>query len=1072
MLILHAAWGAGGPAPLVLWAEAAEKAVRAPRRSRSRRGASGGLPAAHPFAAPTAAVSEVLASGGFVGTGHAARCRVAGSATLLLPAHRGVPTPSPELVRLGSDAWQPPSAGRFVLRPFVMPALLLGAGDALDALVALGDDSAPVHVGASVRALARIGELALEVVAGGRVVPALEAEDDRYVARWAPLRTERDRDRLALLKSALPPAACALGAVGDPGRLVDRVFDAFVDVACRQALTRTDRAQGPVAVRSAGPRPAPDAWLAALHDGDGRVDADPAALAALGRLVDQWRAPLVAPSGSWRLCLRLHEPDEARSGDGAHDAGAAWHDAGDGAHDAGDGAHDAGDGAHDAGAAWHVELLLQAVDEPTLLVGAEEVWRAGESLRRAARTVELPQEVLLAELARAVPAFPELADALVEPAPTTLTLDLDGAHRFLSEVAPVLELAGFGVLLPSWWRAPSARLGLRIRSVAAPGSRAAASRLASSGLAEFDWEAALGDIRLGLADLRRLAELKAPLVRVRGQWTELHPEEIRRLVEFLSIGRGRRTMDLAGVLRAVAGARVPEAGVPIVAVDAGGSLGALLRGELAESLETGPTPEGFCGELRAYQRLGVAWIRLLERVGLGACLADDMGLGKTATVLGVLQSDREEGSVRGPTLVVCPTSVVGNWRREVERFTPGLAVVVHHGATRARGEALRREAAGADVVVTSYPLVERDRSVLASVPWARLVLDEAQQVKNPAASRTRAVRAIPAARRIALTGTPVENHLGELWSIMEVLNPGLLGSQRSFREEFGVPIERYGDEDAAERLLALTRPFVLRRSKTDRSIVPDLPDKLETTERCPLTREQASLYQAVVDEMLEKIAGTEGIERKGLVLATMLRLKQVCNHPAQYVGDTSALAGRSGKLERVLEILEQVREAGERALVFTQFAQMGEMLQRHLVEHLRCRVGFLHGGVPRARRDELVAELQSPEGSMPVLVLSLKAGGTGLNLTAASHVVHYDRWWNPAVEDQATDRAYRIGQRRDVHVRKLVCAGTVEDRIEELIESKRALASRVVSTGESWLTELSNGELAEVLRLSADATAP
>ncbi len=1052
MLVLHAAWGAEGPAPLVLWAEAADSGAPAPRPSRPRREAPGEPPAAHPFAAASVAVSDVLVAGGSAGTGRAARCGVAGSATFLLPAHRGVPAPSPELVRLGGDGWRPAPAGRFARRPFVVPALLLGAGEALDALLAIVDDSAPVHVGASVRALARIGELALEAVAGGRVVPALEARGDRYVARWAPLRAERDRERLALLGRALPPAACALEAVGDPGRLVERAFDAFVDVACRQALTRTGRAQPSGPVRSAGPLPAPDAWLAALHDADGRVDAEPAALAALGRLVAEWRAPLVASPGSWRLCLRLHEPDEAGPGDGAHDG--------------------AGDGAHDAGGPWHVELLLQAVDEPTLLVGAGEVWRAGESLRRAARTVELPQEVLLAELARAVPAFPELADALAEAAPTVLTLDLDGAHRFLSEVAPVLELAGFGVLLPSWWRAPPARLGLRIHSAAAPGSRAAGSRLTAGGLAVFDWEAALGDTRLGLAELRRLAELKAPLVRVRGQWTELHPGEIRRLVEFLSAGRGRRTMDLADVLRAVAGAPVPEAGVPVVAVDAGGTLGALLRGELAESLEAGPTPEGFCGELRAYQRRGVAWIRLLERAGLGACLADDMGLGKTPTVLGVLQSDREEGSVRGPTLVVCPTSVVGNWRREVERFTPALAVVVHHGATRARGEALRRKAAGADVVVTSYHLVERDRSVLASVPWARIVLDEAQQVKNPAAKQTRAVRAIPAPRRLALTGTPVENHLGELWSIMEVLNPGLLGSQSSFRQEFRVPIERYGDEDAARRLRALTRSFVLRRSKTDRSIVPDLPDKLETTERCPLTREQASLYQAVVDEMLEKIAGTEGIERKGLVLATMLRLKQVCNHPAQYVGDTSALAGRSGKLERVLEILEQVREAGERALVFTQFAQMGEMLQRHLVEHLRCRVGFLHGGVPRARRDELVAELQSPEGSMPVLVLSLKAGGTGLNLTAASHVVHYDRWWNPAVEDQATDRAYRIGQRRDVHVRKLVCAGTVEDRIEELIESKRALASRVVSTGESWLTELSTGELAEVLRLSADATAP
>ena len=1019
MLVLHAAWDARGAGALVLWAE--------------------------PVPTPAAALAEALASRGGALAVTAAGTAAAGTATLRLPARRGVPVPSPELLHLGdveTSRVRTSRTSRPALRPFVVPALRLAGTDALDALVALGDDASG-HVGSSVRVLSRVAELALEVVSGGRVAPALEVSDGHPVARWAPLRTGRDSERLGLLAAALPGSVSALEGSGRPEAIVAHALDVLVDALCRDALSAGSDGRRGVPARATGSSAAAaDAWLAALRSPDGRVDVDSAMLPTLHRLVEEWRAPLVASSTSWRLCFRLHEPSD--EGDVLED---------------------------ERTAAWRVELLLQAVDEPTLLVEAADVWRAGESLRRAARTVERPQEVLLAELGRAVHAFGELGTVLSEPTPTHLELDLDGAHRFLAEVAPSLELAGFGVLLPTWWRQPSMRLGLRVRA-ATPPKRAGGAGLSADGLAAFDWEAALGDTRLGLAELRRLAKLKAPLVRVRGQWTELHPGEVQRLAEFLAKGRMRKTMGLADVLRAAAGAPLPGAGVPVVAVDAEGPIGALLRGELADSLEIGSTPEGFCGELRAYQRRGVAWIRLLERTGLGACLADDMGLGKTATVLGVLQSDRAEGISAGPTLVVCPTSVVGNWRREVERFTPDLRVAVHHGTSRARGDALRRVADDADVVVTSYPLVERDRAALASVPWGRIVLDEAQQVKNPSAKQTQAVRAIGAPRRLALTGTPVENHLGELWSIMDVLNPGLLGSQTAFREQFAVPIERYGEEEAAARLRTITRPFVLRRLKTDRTIVPDLPDKIETKERCPLTREQASLYQAVVDEMLVKIAGADGIERRGLVLATMLRLKQVCNHPAQYAADDSPLAGRSGKLERTVEILEQVREAGERALVFTQFAEMGVLLQRHLTQRLGCRVGFLYGGVPRVKRDELVADLQSPEGTMAVMVLSLKAGGTGLNLTAASHVLHYDRWWNPAVEDQATDRAYRIGQRRDVQVRKLVCAGTVEDRIDEMIESKRALAARVVGTGEAWLTELSTDELAEVLGLSPEATVP
>jgi SNF2 family DNA or RNA helicase len=413
--------------------------------------------------------------------------------------------------------------------------------------------------------------------------------------------------------------------------------------------------------------------------------------------------------------------------------------------------------------------------------------------------------------------------------------------------------------------------------------------------------------------------------------------------------------------------------------------------------------------------------------------------------------------------------VAGNWARESARFTPELSVLMHHGATRARDATFEKLAGQADIVITTYALATRDRALLFKVPWRRIVLDEAQNVKNPEAKQTKAVRSLPAPRKVALTGTPVENHLGELWSIMEILNPALLGSAASFRERFVIPVERFRDEEAAEQLRALTRPFILRRLKTDRTIVPDLPDKMEMNELCTLTKEQVTLYQAVVDDMLRRIEEAEGIARKGLVLTAMLRLKQVCNHPAQFLSDGSALAGRSGKLERTGELLEEVLDSGERALVFTQFAEMGALLVDYLSAHLDCRVSYLHGGVPRRQRDDMVAEFQDPEVDVPVMVLSLKAGGTGLNLTAANHVIHYDRWWNPAVENQATDRAFRIGQRKDVLVRKLVCAGTLEDRIDQLIASKRDLAERVVGAGEGWLTELSTDDLADVLRLSAQA---
>ena len=529
----------------------------------------------------------------------------------------------------------------------------------------------------------------------------------------------------------------------------------------------------------------------------------------------------------------------------------------------------------------------------------------------------------------------------------------------------------------------------------------------------------------------------------------------------------------------------PDAPLPVVDVDAGGWLGALLSPDSDHHLEAVPTPASFTGELRPYQQRGLAWLRFLDRLGLGACLADDMGLGKTAQLLALLAAERDalgdpavptgrnrrRAARPRPTLLVCPMSLVGNWQREAGRFTPALIVHVHHGAARETGAAFTRAARRADLVVTTYALMARDRDLLAKVRWGRIALDEAQNVKNPSSQAARAVRSLPADSRVALTGTPVENRLLELWSLMDFLNPGLLGTEAEFRRRFAIPIERFRDDAAARTLKRLTGPFALRRLKTDKAIIADLPAKFEMKVLTNLTREQASLYQAVVDDMVARVdtAGT-GIERMGIISASMIKLKQVCNHPAHLLGDGSRLPGRSGKLARLEEILDEITASGERALCFTQFAEMGHLLQGHLAERLGCDVPFLHGGVPKRGRDEMVARFSDPAGP-PVLLLSLKAGGVGLNLTAANHVIHFDRWWNPAVEDQATDRAFRIGQRRNVQVRKFVSVGTLEERIDAMIETKRDLAARIVGTGEAWLHDLSVGQLRDLVALSDDAVA-
>ncbi|MGH3402587.1 MAG: DEAD/DEAH box helicase, partial [Streptosporangiaceae bacterium] len=717
------------------------------------------------------------------------------------------------------------------------------------------------------------------------------------------------------------------------------------------------------------------------------------------------------------------------------------------------------------GGRWRLDFLVQSMADPSLLVPAEQVWAGDGSL---SRWLSRPQELLLRELGRASRVYPELVTGLRQPQPCALDLGAEGAYQFLASAAPALDEAGFGVLLPSWWD-KRRRLGLAV-SAATPvdGVVASASKFGRNQLVDFRWQLAVGDDTLTEEEIAALARAKAPLIRLRGQWVAVDPEQLRRGLDFLAGDRaGQATA--ADVMRlAAAHPDDLDTPLPLARVTADGWLGEFLGGAAPQSVRPVELPDHFLARLRPYQERGLSWLAFLSSLGLGACLADDMGLGKTVQLLALEAAHRAEDPSGGPTLLLCPMSLVGNWEREAARFAPGLRVYAHHGPQRLHGEELTAQLGEADLAVTTYATATRDMDELVGHEWRRVVLDEAQAIKNSLSQAAKAVKRLRGGHRVALTGTPVENRLAELWSIIDFLNPGLLGSSEQFRARYAIPVERHGQTEPAQRLRAVTRPYVLRRLKTDPSVISDLPDKIEIKQYCQLTTEQASLYQSVVDDMMDKIENSDGIKRRGNVLAAMAKLKQVCNHPALLLHDRSAIGRRSGKVIRLEEILEEIIAEGDKVLCFTQFTEFAEMLLPHLAARFGTDIAYLHGGTPKSRRDELVTRFQSADGP-PVFLLSLKAGGTGLNLTAASHVIHLDRWWNPAVENQATDRAFRIGQTRNVQVRKFVCTGTLEEKIDEMIEEKKALADLVISDGEGWLTELSTHDLRKVFELSREA---
>ena len=933
----------------------------------------------------------------------------------------------------------------------------------------------PGHAGPTLRYWATALRLLQSLVVRGALLPQLDTTGNPWKARWGvSLTSPADRAALRQLAEALPPAAqafpendtwaftktLALGELDAFDIEDDLAMPSSADAVLTAFLE--DGADFLMRFVSGGLRAGDDPRLGLIHRLRGhkrdRLPWDERIMVALshqlpefpttgitertlGEQLAQWSE---GARPQWlRPSLHLEMPPVPTSAQAVQEADRL------------------------AEEGWILKVGLET--EAGADIGVAKLWEPSTEPE-----VLQARQALLRGLARATPFFPALERALSGQKPEDLVLRPQEAWGFLTRGAAQLKEAGFLVHIPEGLadfggaKRLRAKVRLGARNVVASGPTAMAGL---EGSVSADWSLMLGDDALSVEDFAEMVSLKHPLVAWKGKWVALDPETLKQIAAVIqaSKGAGLESMTKGDALAAALTGTAHIPGVSeAIEVEVAGAFGSAL--EDLKILPDKPItqPASFHGQLRPYQMRGLAWLEGLSRHGLGGILADDMGLGKTIQVLALLLHRQIESPAFGPaTLLICPTSLLGNWERELAKFAPSLPVFVHHGNNRDRLPATFKPHT---LVLTTYGVVRREEDTFASRPWGGVVVDEAQAIKNAGSAQAKAIRKLRGGFRLALTGTPIENRLTELWAIMSAGLPGYLGTEPQFKERFATPIEKYRDPDAAAELRQRIGPFILRRLKSDKNVIQDLPEKLEMKVFTTLSREQAELYQYRVQKMDEDLdAAASGIERRGRILALLTHLKQICNHPSQFLKAQGPYRGRSGKLDRLTEMLEEVVEAGERAIVFTQFKEMGDRLQIHLHDALGFEPPFLHGGTTREGRDEMVRSFQEDLDSSPVLLLSLKAGGVGLNLTAATHVFHYDRWWNPAVEDQATDRTYRIGQTKNVQVHKLVTIGTLEEKIDALLESKRDLADRVVGSGEGWLTELDDDALRRLVALDPDA---
>jgi len=1042
-ITLHGTWikqESGGAGCFLIWGE-----QRFPEVLKKPRGRQPKIPR-HPYAASPEDMREMLRSLSESLMLNDFEPDISdGEVVLMLPVIGKTPIPSRQTV---IEIKGKPGMTECRIAAIFMPTM-----DALELLSAipLNTYDLPCRLGTDIHFWSAAAKFALHLVMQHRFIPMLrEGAEDGFIAYWeSVLDDPSDAEKLEKLVRAMPDACRSVKSATcikssdqlpepHPRQLILDFLNDGMDAWVRSHAGRKLVSGIPKSLKDK----AVIRWLKALTEPD-RAFQSPNLESGLRHLCEsliEWRDAGIVSRDSpekFRTCFRLQPPEN-----GDDD--------------------------------WALRYFLQAVDDPSLLIPANVVWRErGATLRYLNRELESPQERLLVGLGMAARMFPPVEKSLRQARPDACSLSVNEAYQFLSEASLLLQQSGFGVLAPPWWTQKRSQIKAKV-SVSTP-KAATVGFLSLDTILQYDWQLALGDEVITPEELEHLAKLKAPLVRMRGEWVMLRPEDIEAAMEFFEKYGESREMSLGDTVRLSLDESAELEGVPVDAVECPDWLDSFMDGLKSGKMSRLRQPKEFVGKLRPYQLRGLSWLAFMRQWGLGACLADDMGLGKTIQVIAFLLREQKlkKGKSR-PNLLICPTSVVGNWQREVDRFAPSLSVMVHHGVDRLTGEEFDKAIMEHDLVVTSYGLARRDAEHLAATDWKGVILDEAQNIKNPSSKIAQATRNLRAEYRFALTGTPVENRLMELWSIMEFLNPGYLWSRKRFQERCVIPVERYNDEGATAELKSLVSPFIMRRLKTDKKIISDLPEKLEMKIYCNLTKEQVTLYEAVVNDMMEDFgedkdeAAVSGIERRGKILSGLMKLKQLCNHPALFLHDNSQLDGRSGKLQRLMEMLEEVLAEKDKALIFTQFTEMGDALQEYLTSKFRCDVLYLHGGVPQKKRDRMVSLFQESSNGPPLFIVSIRAGGTGLNLTRANHVFHFDRWWNPAVEDQATDRTFRIGQTRNVQVRKFICSGTFEEQIDQMIERKKALAESIIGAGERWITELSNAELRKMITLRRD----
>lgn len=966
---------------------------------------------------------------------------------IVLPSSEDYPIP-PFRLPLKSN---PPLQSELSFKTWHIPVLLVDPLDCVNFLSTDASvDSGSIRFDQSVQFWRECTKLLLEILAAGKYLPGISREGSQWNSQWRPVLTDVEvQEKISILARSMPPICRALhqtrNTLENPSQLIESFLHVCTNALIRSFIGRTSLTENLDVELNSERQELCVRWLESLSTPQSVVDGSEYELTQLEHRLRSWSTRRYPQSEHERFAttIKVVEPLASRFSEKYPDD------------------------------QWVLELCLRSNDSKEE-IPAEDLWKGEiDESKQEDPLIEKFQQNFLRDLGNILSLFPEIKKALQESHPTHLAVDVNTAYHFMKDVAPSLEEISCKAILPRWWDQPSSSLGLSLKIATIDDFESSKQTLGRSELLDFSWQVSVGEQSFSIEQFKTLANQAVPLIEIEGMWTRVESGRLNSTLNFLENEQKKSSYTFGDAIRLGLGLEYNPDVLPVVKMEASGWFEKLISADTTKLPSLTP-PKSFTGSLRPYQLEGLKWLSFLSELGIGACLADDMGLGKTIQLISLMALEREKDRSH-PDLLIVPMSVLANWENEISRFAPHLKYYTHHGTLRAAEVEFEKIASEVDVVITTYSLLQREEKLFSRIRWKRITLDEAQNIKNIDAKQTKAARKISRAQlaefnychRLALTGTPLENHLQELWSIMDFLNPGLLSTSGDFRKRFSIPIERNRNEKAREALSRILKPFILRRLKSDPKVITELPDKIEMESFTTLTEEQSSLYQSVLDHMLREVDSSSGIHRKGLVLSTITKLKQICDHPELFLRDGRSLANRSGKLTRLEELLEVILAEDDKVLIFTQYAQMGHLLRPYLQERFGAEILFLHGSLSRKARDQLITRFQSDNGPQ-IFILSLRAGGHGLNLTNANQVIHYDQWWNPAVREQATDRAHRIGQTQRVQVRRLICRGTLEERIEELVGKKQDLAKQVIGSTKSMITQMDLNQLRELLQLAED----